>query len=265
MTELERRLREYTPRLRQHDSQVDPHTLVQVEQCYQAPWFVREGSDQVSLPQRFFFPGQPLADVLFELQMAECMTEIRERLKDEGLPVEFPATNGRRVASLLDRQQQPDTVTSIVDVSYADDSTIVVILPALHAYPALSLAWGVVTDAFAKRGRKLMVGTAKTTAMIMGIGHGMKRARRAAWHEHGGRIQCTSGMLGELSAPIVHHYVHLGLVIDANGSLILETKYRATSTVASLQVWRRRVFKSNAVHPQARMTFADSPVLSGRM
>eukprot|EP00959_Pyramimonas_sp_CCMP1952_P002582 53110-Pyramimonas_sp.AAC.1 len=121
MTELERRLRDYTPRLRQHDSQVDPHTLAQVEQCYQAPWFAREGSDHVSLPQRFLFPGQPLADVFFEIQMAECMTEIRDSLKDEGLPVEFPTANSRRATLLLDRQQQPDTVASLVDVSYAGD------------------------------------------------------------------------------------------------------------------------------------------------
>eukprot|EP00959_Pyramimonas_sp_CCMP1952_P322795 6754724-Pyramimonas_sp.AAC.1 len=60
----------------------------------------------------------------------------------------------------------------------------------------MSLALGVVTDAFAKRGHKLNVGTAKTAAMIMRKGHGMERARHAAWREHGGRIQCTSGMLG---------------------------------------------------------------------
>eukprot|EP00959_Pyramimonas_sp_CCMP1952_P061482 1284842-Pyramimonas_sp.AAC.1 len=92
MTELERRLREYTRRIRQHGSQADPHALAQVEQCYQAPRFACEGSDQVSLPQRPF-PGQPLADVFFELQMAECMTEIRERLTGDGLPVEFLTTN----------------------------------------------------------------------------------------------------------------------------------------------------------------------------
>eukprot|EP00959_Pyramimonas_sp_CCMP1952_P446811 9355700-Pyramimonas_sp.AAC.1 len=83
------------------------------------------------------------------------MTEIRERLTDEGLPVEFPTTIGRRVTSLLDRQQQPDAVTNLVDVSHADDGTILVILPALHTCPVLSLELGIVTDAFAKRGHKL--------------------------------------------------------------------------------------------------------------
>eukprot|EP00959_Pyramimonas_sp_CCMP1952_P082098 1715596-Pyramimonas_sp.AAC.1 len=166
--------------------------------------------------------------------MAECTTEIRERLQDEGPPVEFPTADARRVTPLLDRQQQPETVASLMGVSHAGDGAIIFILPALHIHPAVSLALGVVMDAFEKRGLKLKAGTAKTAALITWKGHGVKRARHAAWHERGGRIQCTSVMFGELSAPIMHHDVHLGSVFDANGSLIPEIKYRATSTVASL-------------------------------
>eukprot|EP00959_Pyramimonas_sp_CCMP1952_P190824 3990678-Pyramimonas_sp.AAC.2 len=70
--------------------------------------------------------------------MAKCVTEIRERLKGEGPPLEFPAANSRRGAPLLDRQEQPDTVASLVDVSHADGGAIIFILPALHKYPALS-------------------------------------------------------------------------------------------------------------------------------
>eukprot|EP00959_Pyramimonas_sp_CCMP1952_P235188 4914658-Pyramimonas_sp.AAC.1 len=85
---------------------------------------------------------------------------------------------------LLDRQQQPDAVANLRDVSHADGRTILFILLALQIYPALSLALGVVTDALAKRGHELNVGTAMTAAMIMWERHGTKRARHAAWHEY---------------------------------------------------------------------------------
>eukprot|EP00959_Pyramimonas_sp_CCMP1952_P418826 8773676-Pyramimonas_sp.AAC.1 len=73
MPQLAQRLSEQPAAL--NNSDVDRHVVAQVGQCYQAPWFVCEGSDQVSFPQKSFFPGQPLADVLFELQMAYCMKD----------------------------------------------------------------------------------------------------------------------------------------------------------------------------------------------
>eukprot|EP00959_Pyramimonas_sp_CCMP1952_P114776 2399641-Pyramimonas_sp.AAC.1 len=81
MHELAVRLREHGASLER--STVDPHVVAQVTQCYQAPWFVCEGSRQVSLPQRSVFPGQPLADVLYELQMTDCMRDVRTALEAE--------------------------------------------------------------------------------------------------------------------------------------------------------------------------------------
>jgi len=130
----------------------------------------------------------------------------------------------------LDSQAESEQTTHLVDVSYADDGTIIFLLPALDMYDALVQTLVVVSDAFAKRGHKLNIGAAKTAAMVMWRGHGMKRARHAAWHEHGGRVCGTSVLLGNVSAPLVHNYVHLGSVFDANGSLVPEIKYRATTT-----------------------------------
>ena len=74
-----------------------------------------------------------------------------------------------------------------------------------------------------------------------------------------------SHMLGMLRAPIVHKYVHLGSVIDACGSMTPEIRYRASTTMGSLQVLRRRVFATDTLDLSTRITLADSLVLSGRL
>ena len=248
-------------------SNVDPHTVAMVEQCYQAPWFVCEGSGQVSLPQRSFFPGQPLADVLFEIQMAECMQDARTQLLAEGFIYMLPQSDQPRSLGRLvscDPDDRPPDGLPMVDISYADDGTVILILPAAQLYSALSRTLVHVSEAFARRGHVLNVGPSKTAALIMWRGRGTKHARHAAWHEHQGHVQGHSDLLGQLRAPIVHNYIHLGAVFDANGAMTPEIRYRASTTAASLQVLRRRVFASDDLDIQHRLILADSLVMSGR-
>eukprot|EP00959_Pyramimonas_sp_CCMP1952_P149616 3130249-Pyramimonas_sp.AAC.1 len=74
-----------------------------------------------------------------------------------------------------------------------------------------------------------------------------------------------SDILGQLSVPIVHHYAHLGSVIDANSAMLPEIRYRAASTASSLQVLRRRVFATDDLALHHRLVLADSLVMSGRL
>ncbi len=110
-------------------AQVPRHLLEQVQECYRCPWFLCADSEQIAFPLRSVFPGQPIADVLFELLMAECMADIRSRLQDAGHSITVPSARGRKVGPYLG-EEAPTESEQLLDVEFADDGTLMFITPA---------------------------------------------------------------------------------------------------------------------------------------
>eukprot|EP00959_Pyramimonas_sp_CCMP1952_P240148 5018284-Pyramimonas_sp.AAC.1 len=102
----------------------------------------------------------------------------------------------------------------LLDVTFADGDTIVVIVPASGLYFAMCRALTVVVDAFASRGRRLILGVAKAAALLAHRGKGATKAKQHAWHDSGGPALARTHQLGTARARVVKHYVHLGSVID---------------------------------------------------
>jgi len=266
MHELAKRMQERSTILEQQVEQgnMDAHVMAQTAQCYQTPWFMCEGSDQLSLPQRSVFPGQPLADVLYEVLMADCMNEVRQVLDAEGLALHLPVDEHNRVQSIFS-DDAPMQTAPLSDVEFADDGTIMIIMPAEGLYDAMCRALVLVSDVFASRGHLLNIGPAKTAALMCLRGKGAKSAKRDIWHGHGGMLGGNSALLGHVTAPVVRNYVHLGSVIDATGAMMSEIRYRASSTTDTLRVLRTKVFGPSDMSDSTRMMFADSLVMSGRL
>ena len=66
--------------------------------------------------------------------MAECMDEVRAHLKDLGFDLRLPSLNRRGVADALD--ELPESDESVLDVIFADDGTLLFILPAAQSRAA---------------------------------------------------------------------------------------------------------------------------------
>ena len=273
MHELTRRIRDHGAMLTSVErvrpdgtssTTVDAHVLAQTEQCYRTPWFICEGSQQISLPQRSVFPGQPLADVLYDLLMADCMNEVRRRLISEGFALHLPTSDSRNILTVL-APEDPDGTSPLLDIAFADDGTIMIMMPACTIYAAMCRALVVISDVFSARGHLLNIGPGKTAALLAIRGPGTKQAKRSIWHEHAGKLQGVSSLLGNVVAPVVRNYIHLGSVLDAAGSMMPEIKHRAQTTTDTLRILRTRVFAPPALCDGTRMTFADSLVMSGRL
>eukprot|EP00959_Pyramimonas_sp_CCMP1952_P010318 216141-Pyramimonas_sp.AAC.1 len=72
---------------------------------------------------------------------------------------------------------------------------------------------------------------------------GSRQAERDVWHTHGGMLQGQSVLLGEVRAPVVRNYLHLGSVLDTTGAMMLAIHYRSSTTAGTLRVLRNRVFR----------------------
>ena len=79
------------------------------------------------LPQRSVFPGQPLADVLCEVLMADCMKDARRALEAGGMALRLPAHERDSIVSVLADDCLPDTVP-LLDAAFAHDGIIMLVM-----------------------------------------------------------------------------------------------------------------------------------------
>eukprot|EP00959_Pyramimonas_sp_CCMP1952_P101414 2121568-Pyramimonas_sp.AAC.1 len=86
----------------------------------------------------------------------------------------------------------------------------------------------VVADVFASRGHLLDLGVAETAALLAHRGKGANKAKQHARHECSGHAVAQTHQLGTMRAPIAKHNVHLGSVIESEGNMGPEVRYRAS-------------------------------------
>eukprot|EP00959_Pyramimonas_sp_CCMP1952_P401047 8403796-Pyramimonas_sp.AAC.1 len=96
------------------------------------------------------------------------MQEVRAKLLSDGAPHQPPKPEqlksfGPQVAN--PDAEPPPAEHPLVDLSYADDGTVTLIMPAEQIHDALSRTLVLVSDAFARRGHQLNVGPSKTAAL----------------------------------------------------------------------------------------------------
>eukprot|EP00959_Pyramimonas_sp_CCMP1952_P470042 9495997-Pyramimonas_sp.AAC.1 len=111
-------------------------------------------------------------------------------------------------------------------------------------------ALAVVADVFASRGHLLNLGVTTTAALLAYRGKVIEEGEAArvvrVWWACGFADTATSDL------------------IDPQGNMGPEVRYRASSITATLRVLRTRVFSTKALADPACMRFAGSLVLSGR-
>ena len=129
------------------------------------------------------------------------MNEARCALEADGLALRLPAHERNSIVSVLADDDPTDHVP-LLDVAFADDGTVMLVMPAAMLGDALRRALVVISDVFATRGHLLNVGPTKTAAMPSLRGPGSKRAKRDIWHARGGFIQGNRISWGRFGHPL---------------------------------------------------------------
>eukprot|EP00959_Pyramimonas_sp_CCMP1952_P325939 6822388-Pyramimonas_sp.AAC.1 len=113
------------------------------------------------------------------------MHALRAQLDAEEPALRLPADERNSVQRIV-RDADTTTTVPLLDVTFADEGTISVIVPASDLYPAMYRAFTVVTAVFASRGHLLNLGDATKAAILVYRGKRSKKAKQHAWHECGG-------------------------------------------------------------------------------
>jgi len=235
---------------------VRPHLREVVHEAHRCAWFSTDGLRGVSRSSRGSLPGDPLGDVMFNYTMTDVLQEVTGWALESGLAsvVAAPAERSFYVQPSSQRRE-PRT---LLDVSYVDDATFVVLArsPAdlLDKLAAVAVR---VHASFRRRGLRLNFGAGKSEILCVFRGKG-KTQQVDRLERDGGLLVNLSGQAEPTCVLCPPLYKHLGGIVDPAGNMAPEAAYRAMTTVAAIRTAPRKLLADEALEVRTRSAMASA-------
>ena len=189
-------------------------TTAMAEATLSRSWFVIPDGDSIQAPRTGSRPGDPLADQLFTLAMAEILDKIHHRLL---------------AAELIDEAGEELTHHTAV---WVDDAVFAVMGDAQNLVQKVTHTLAILLETFQEYGFQLSFGHNKTAVMFSWHGRKSVQARQCCDAQCPDGLQVFSEHAGMQTIPIVNHYKHLGGQLVRTGTLLHEIKTRAMAATS---------------------------------
>ena len=138
-----------------HTKVGDSHLTALITDAMQNTWFSMAGTDRVARTRKGTRPGDNLGDILFNLTMIPVLNDI-------GAYVHCKGYSSHPIPLALGQLRPPD----IVDVTYYDDTTIMLHSPVHPPHHMLRDTTARMLHLLGVRGMVLNQGVTKTAAMV---------------------------------------------------------------------------------------------------
>lgn len=203
-------------------SGIDAHHEAILKDMFSGTHFSMQGLKEKTATMRGTRPGDPVADILFNMAFKLVVTDARHRI------------NLSSDLQWFGSPQPSDDVTSgapIPDKGFAEITFVDDIAYAIHSTSADSVLSSLQTvasclhDAAAARGLVINYQAGKTEAIIKLAGHGSKRTKHKVWHENFGRLPVLTEH-GCQYLRLVHSYKHLGSFVQDHAVIQMDLRYR---------------------------------------
>eukprot|EP00438_Fugacium_kawagutii_P006388 Skav214721 [mRNA] locus=scaffold2250:240981:245369:- [translate_table: standard] len=244
-------------------SHASEHLTYVIRAMHRFTWFVCEQErDRVALTTRGSRPGDPIADVLFNLVMSRAMTQIEEKLREHDLLECFSLDKDKpmpfRCHGTIQTQFSGQAwVDDLIFMTSSSD-------PAVLCQKASQIV-SIVQQELATMGIEMNLARGKSEALIHLAGPGSRHLRRELHLEQGSMIKFedVEGRIQSLSTG--HRYKYLGSILSIHGTCTADIKHRAAQTFATLKLVRQAIFKNPQTHPRVRSQVLHSIILSKMM
>ena len=184
--------------------------------------FVMPGVDRPVATFRGTRPGDPVADVLFNMAFRLIVLDARAKFQHES-SLTFLGTP-QTASNLVAPSSMP--AAGFTEITFVDDIAYALHAPtASRVVSSLQLAASCLHDAATARGMKLNYEAGKTEAMIFCAGEGSRGVRRQLWHDLKGFLPIVTEQ-GTQSLRLVHAYKHLGSFLQCQAVVHKEVSYR---------------------------------------
>ena len=221
---------------------LDAHRVGVLRDMFSGTHFSMHGSTGNIVTTRGTRPGDPVADILFNMAFRLVVVDARRNI--------LQTTNMQCLGSPL----TADDVTAVASVprtAFAEITFVDDIAYAIHSdspsglVSNLQVIASCLHDAAAARGLCINYQAGKTEAVLKLAGTGSKAVKHRVWHECGGILPIVTEH-GAKNLKIVHSYKHLGSYVQDHAVIHKDLRYRnAQAKKAYGQLSRQFYCKKN--------------------
>ena len=219
-------------------------------------WFQVIGAPDCVATQRGSRPGDPLADLLFGIVMAQALADIQRGFEAEGLS---PVITH---AGILPGVHVGESVLPAAG-AWQDDAVFFITAASSEALIESSrTAVRCVHSAFTARGLELNYKPSKTELLLCPVGSGTKVVKGYIYQQPPFQVAVLPETGSCLSVRVVSEYQHLGSVIEWSGSLAPAIAQAIEGAANLVKPLRKHVFGNRDAPIAVRVMLFRSLVLS---
>ena len=236
---------------------VSQHCDLVLKGLFEGTYFVMEGVEGVTHTSKGTRPGDPIADLLFNMAMSLIQRSVRRKLEASQL---VDLAYAMHSSHLLEVQDIPSH--GYTAVAYVDDVVIMAHAPTNDAMRhTTQLIVSTFFDEAKHRGLCMNFDARKTEAILQPAGVGTRAFRDHWFREQHGRLPIlTEASLHHLS--LVHKYRHLGTQIQHGADIAADSREKAALARQAWGPLSRSFFCKRNVGLRAKTPVFKSLVMS---
>ena len=217
-----------------------------------------KGADEVTATTRGTRPGDPVANVLFNIAFRLVVLDARAKF-GQASDLSFVGDQ-----TPIDNILEPPILPreGFAEVSFVDDMAYV-----MHArcpaklVASLQLVASCLHDAAAGRGLLVNYSAGKTEAMLRLAGSGSKLVRHEVWHQLGGKLPVVTEH-GSQFLRLVHAYKHLGTFMEDHAVVNKDMNLRVSQAKKAFGQLRRSFYAKRNVYESTKVRVFEQLVCS---
>ena len=237
---------------------LDEHSEAVLKDMFSGTHFTMQGISGKTATTRGTRPGDPVADVLFNMAFKLVVLDARANIQDA---TGMQCFGSPKTVEDLTRHD-PIPRRAFAEITFVDD-----IAYAIHSdspgdvVSSLQSIASCLHDAATKRGLGINYQAGKTEAILKLAGSGSKAVKHKVWHESGGALPVVTEN-GAQMLRIVHSYKHLGSFVQDHAVVHKDAQHRVSQARKAFGQLSRPFYCKRNVHDCTKSSVFSSLVMS---
>eukprot|EP00435_Cladocopium_sp_Y103_P075615 s462_g61.t1 len=233
---------------------IDPHIEGILKDMFSGTHFTMQGLDDCTATFRGTRPGDPVADILFNMAFRLLVLDTRDKIR--------AASDIEWFGDPSLSQVQVIPAHGFAEVSFVDDIAYAVHAPSAELLvTSLQLVASCLHDSACSRGLTLNYQAGKTEAIVKLAGPGSRSVQQKVWHDLGGKLPVVSETSTQWLR-LVHSYKHLGSFLQDHGVVSKDVRYRNAQARKAFGQLQRSFYSKRNVDSKTKAAVFNSLVVS---
>ena len=223
-------------------------------------WFSVAGSSKLVMTRSGTRPGDPFADVIFNLLFAKILAKIKLQLQQEELLLQVAWSNQRHP---FIGEVEPQCHVDLCETVWADDLALMIVAPDGESFcPRAQRTCSIAIDTISRYGLKINYSKGKTELIVSIRGRGSVQVRKKLFEHPNPSLEVLTNFEGQCQIRLVTSYKHLGGRITFAATDKQEMLQRLGHARSVFDQYKKKLFQSPAIQLETRTQLMTPFVLS---